>query len=228
MSLQQRQAELVATHQAIQQAGLPYVLVGGWAVSAFQTRLTTDMDMVLPEDSLDDYDTLLGGLGFETQFDSDVSDVYEGRTVRYEKAVGENAVQFDALVNAMRCRQTDAGWSFRYLYEHSVTESIDVAPDLEGRTPEPALLFALKLHSGRLADTRDLVVISTQADLDRIGQHLRRGDHGKLRERIDGVLERLDDEGFADSFKGVFQQETLPVDAIEELRTALDEQHQLL
>jgi hypothetical protein len=222
MSLQERQAELVSTHQAVQEAGLPYVLVGGWAVSAFQTRFTTDVDMVLPEDSL------LSELGFEKQFDSDVSNVYEGRTIRYEKAVGENAVQFDALVNAMRCRQTDAEWSFRYLYEHSVIESIDVAPDLEGRIPEPALLFALKLHSGRLADTRDLVVISTQADLDSIGRHLRRGDPDKLRGRIDAVLNRLADEGFEDSFKGVFQQGELPVEAIGELRTLLDEQRQML
>jgi hypothetical protein len=228
MSLQERQAELVATHQAVQDAELPYVLVGGWAVSAFQIRFTTDVDMVLPEASLNEYDALLSELGFEKQFDSNVANVYEGRTIRYEKAVGENAVQFDALVNAMRCRQTDGEWSFRYLHEHSVVESIDVAPDLTGRIPEPALLFALKLHSGRLADTRDLVVISTRADLDRIGQHLRRGDSEKLRERINGVLERLDDEGFADSFKGVFQQETLPVDAIEDLRAVLEEQHQLL
>jgi hypothetical protein len=49
MSLQERQDELVSTHLAIQQASLPHILVGGWAVSAFQTRFTTDVDMVLPE-----------------------------------------------------------------------------------------------------------------------------------------------------------------------------------
>lgn len=55
MSLPERQSELIDTHRAIQDAGLPYVLVGGWAVSAFQTRFTTDVDMVLPETSLDEY-----------------------------------------------------------------------------------------------------------------------------------------------------------------------------
>lgn len=42
MSLQERQAELIGTHRAVQDAELSYVLVGGWAVSAFQflrTRL---------------------------------------------------------------------------------------------------------------------------------------------------------------------------------------------
>jgi predicted nucleotidyltransferase len=108
MSLQERQDELIATHRAIQDADLPYVLVGGWAVSAFQTRFTTDVDMVLPESQVAEYDDLLRDLGYEKTFGSDISNVYEGRIVRYEKPVGDNAVQFDALVGAMRCRQTDA------------------------------------------------------------------------------------------------------------------------
>lgn len=59
MSLSERQAELVETHRAVHDADLPYVLVGGWAVSAFQTRFTTDVDMVIPETALEEYDELL-------------------------------------------------------------------------------------------------------------------------------------------------------------------------
>lgn len=224
MSLQERQNELITTHRAIQEADPPYVLVGGWAVSAFQTRFTTDVDMVLPESQVAEYDDLLRDLGYEKAFDSDVSNVYEGRIVRYEKSVGDNAVQFDALVGAMRCRQTNGEWSFRYLHEHSVVHSLEVAPDLSGRIPEPALLFALKLHSGRLADTRDLVVISLQADFDHIERHLNRGDSEELEERIEGVLKRLTDESFEDSFKGVFQQQKLPEDAVTDLRQFLESQ----
>lgn len=228
MSLQERQAELVETHRAIQDAGLPYVLVGGWAVSAFQPRFTTDVDMVIPESALDDYDALLRERGYGKEFDSSVANVYEGRVVRYEKPVDEYAVEFDALVGAMRCRQTDAEWSYRYLHEHSVLTSLEIAPDLEGRIPEPALLFALKVHSGRLADTRDLVVISTRANFDRLERHLHRGEAEALADQIDEIIDRLQDENFADSFKGVFQQETLPDDAIEELIAFLTQQRSQL
>jgi hypothetical protein len=152
MSLQERQAELIDTHRAVQAEKLPYVLVGGWAISAFQTRFTTDVDMVIPETELDAYDVLLDELGYSKAFDNDVANVYEGRIVRYEKPVGDNAVEFDALVGALRCRQTDAEWSYRYLHEHSIVESLEVAEGLTARIPEPALLLALKLHSGRLAD----------------------------------------------------------------------------
>jgi hypothetical protein len=227
MSLTERQSELVDTHRAIQDDELPYVLVGGWAVTAFQTRFTTDVDMVIPEASLGGYASLLDDLGYTKQFDSDVANVYEGRIVGYEKPVGENAVEFDVLVGALRCRQTDAEWSYRYLEKHSVIESLNVAEDLAARIPEPALLFALKLHSGRVADARDLVVVGSQTDFDQIRQHLHRGKSEALEEQIERVLERLEEGGFEDSFKGVFEQEELPegeVDALTEfLRTQLDE-----
>jgi len=217
MSLQERQAELIDTHRAVQDEDLSYVLVGGWAISAFQTRFTTDVDMVIPETELDAYDTLLTELGYSKEFDNDVANVYEGRIVRYEKSVGDNAVEFDALVGALRCRQTDAEWSYRYLHEHSIIKSLEVAEDLTARIPEPALLFALKLHSGRLADARDLVIVGSEADLDRIEQHIHQGDSDRLAEQIERVLAELESDEFADSFKGVFQQKELPEDNIDEL-----------
>lgn len=210
MSLPERQAELVETHRAIQDANLPYVLVGGWAITAYQTRFTTDVDVVLPSTALDDYDSLLTRLDYVKTSDSDVSNVYEGRIVCYEKAVGDHTVEFDALVDALRCRQTNAEWSYRHLAEHSVTESLNVAPDLTAKIPEPALLFALKLHSGRRADARDLVVIGTEADFDRVEHHLHRGDLTNLEGQIERVLGQLTSDGFEDSFKGVFRQEQLP------------------
>lgn len=109
MSLLERQAELVDTHRAVQAAGLPYVLIGGWAVSAFQTRFTTDVDTTLPSTAVKDYDALLTDRGYEKQFENDVSNEYEGRMIQYTKPVGEHAVKFEALVDAMRCRQTPSG-----------------------------------------------------------------------------------------------------------------------
>lgn len=93
--------------------------------------------------------------------------------------------------------------------------------ELEARIPEPALLFAIKLHSGRTADTRDLVVIAGEADLDRENQHLHRGDEQRLAERIEQVLDRMTDENFEDSFKGVFQQGSFPEPDVDRVVTYL-------
>lgn len=177
---------------------------------------------------MDEYDSLLSELGYEKQFERDVSNEYEGRMIQYEKSVGEHAVKFEALIDALGCRQTEAEWSYRYIHEHSSLASLDVAEDLDGRIPEPALLFAMKLHSGRRADTRDLVVIGSRADFDRIERHIHRGDAEKLERQIEMVLDRLQQDGFEDSFKGVFQQQELPADAIADLVTFLSEQRELL
>lgn len=217
MSLSARQSELVDTHREIQNAELPYVLVGGWAVSAFQTRITVDIDMVLPEASLDGFDTVLQERGYTIEADEDVSNIYEGRMIQYVKPVGEHTVRFDALVNALRCRQTDAEWSYEYLEAHSVVKELNVAPDLSAMIPEPALLFAIKLHSGRVADARDLVMIGSEVDFDRVDHHLDRGDRESLQSQIEGVVERLDSKNFEDSFKGVFEQGILPEADIESL-----------
>ena len=228
MSLQERQSELIETHRTVHDADLPYVLVGGWAVSAFQTRFTTDIDTVIPATALADYESVLGDRGYTKTVEKDVSNQYEGRMVQFTKPVGDNAVTFEALVDAMGCRQTDAEWSYRYLHEHSAVKSITVGEDLYGRIPEPALLFAMKLHSGRKADTRDLVVISSQTEFDRIERHVHRGDPEKLEEQLEMVLDRLQQDGFADSFKGVFQQEELPANAVEDLVSFLSDQRDRL
>jgi len=127
MSLPERQSELVDTHRAIQTAELPYVLVGGWAVSAFQTRFTTDIDTVIPDTALDDYDTLLRELGYQKQFEKDVSNEYHGRMIQYTKQVGDNDVKFEALVDAMSCRQTNAEWSYR-IYINTARLNLLISP----------------------------------------------------------------------------------------------------
>jgi len=57
----------------------------------------------------------------------------------------------------------------------------------------------MTLHSGRKADTRDLVVISLRADFSHIERHLHRGDPEKLKGQIEMVLNRLEEDGFEDS-----------------------------
>lgn len=223
MAGSERQDELIETHRAIQEAGLPYVLIGGWAVSAFQARLTMDVDMVLPRGALDDYERVLDELGFTKERDSDVSNIYEGRMIHFEKQVGEHAIAFDALVGAVRCRQTDAEWSYEYLEDHSILETLTIAPDLESRIPEPALLFALKLHSGRRADARDLVVIGSRATWETIEQHLHRGEPSQLRERIEQVLAEIQKDQFRDSFHGVFRQDELDESNVDELLNYLQD-----
>ena len=227
MSLGEREDELLDTLETVIDADLPYVLVGGWAIAASNQRFTTDVDVVIPAQAVDDYAELLADRGYEKIADVERNDHYEGRTVRFEKDVG-NPVRFDAMVDALGCRQTAAEWSYRYLEQHSVTEVLRTVRPITARIPERELLFAVKLHSGRKADSRDLVALAAGVDFDRIATHLHRGDLEKLVDRIDTVLERLTSEGFEDAFKGVFEQGTTPEQDVETVVQFLDDQRRHL
>ncbi len=223
MSLGEREDELLDTLEAVIDAELPYVLVGGWAIAAFNQRFTTDVDVVIPAQAVDDYTALLTDRGYEKTADVERNDLYEGRTLRYEKDIG-NPVRFDTMVDALGCRQTEAEWSYRYLAQHSITEELRAARPITARIPEQELLFAVKLHSGRKADSRDLVVLADGVDFDRIATHLHRGTPTKLADRIDIVIDRLTSEGFEDAFKGVFEQQSVPKQDIDTVVGFLREQ----
>ncbi len=223
MSLGEREAELLDTFEAVIDADLPYVLVGGWAIAAFNQRFTTDVDVVIPTQALDDYVAHLSDRGYEKTADVERNELYEGRTVRFEKDIG-NPVRFDAMVDALGCRQTEAEWSYRYLAQYSVTEELRTGRPVTARIPERELLFAMKLHSGRKADSRDLVVLAAEADFDRIATHLHRGEPEKLAARIEVVLDRLTAADFEDAFKGVFEQQTIPEEDIDAVVAFLRDQ----
>lgn len=227
MSLPEREDELLTTLEAITDAELPYVLVGGWAVTAFNQRFSTDVDLVIPESALDDYDSFLADHGYERTNEYDTSALYENRFIQYAKDVG-NPVSVELLVNALRCRQTDAEWSYRYLDQHSQPATVGRTLTVDTRIPEKELLLAIKLHSGRLTDARDVVAAATDADFDRVETHLHRGDPAALNTQLGGIVDQLTDDSFADAFKGEFQQNVLPEDDIEHVRTFLRQQQDKL
>lgn len=216
MSRGDRENALLDTLEAVIEGGLPYVLVGGWAIAAFQPRFTVDIDAVAPAEALPEYRTILTDRGYEQIADAGTSALYQGRTVRFEKDVG-NPVKFDLMLDSLGCRQTGAEWSFRYLHQHSQVVSLEAIRPITARTPEQELLFALKLHSGRRADARDLVALASGVSFPRVEKHLHRGPPEKLQAQIEIVLQCLESDGFEDAFKGVFQQGTTPDDDVEQV-----------
>jgi hypothetical protein len=54
-------------------------------------------------------------------------------------------------------------------------------------------------------DTRDLAIISTRAEFDRIERHVHRGEPEKLDSPIEMVLDRLRQDSFEDPSKEVFR-----------------------
>jgi len=143
--------------------------------------------------------------------------------VSYVKRIDGLPVTADLLVGSLVCRATGASWSYEYIRRHSIaTEVSGIELSARCRVPERELLIALKIHSGRRADLRDVVVLVEGADVEEIVRHLRRGDLEKLRIQINRMLEMLRDPRLRDSLKGVFAIRRDVTDEIEKTRKALE------
>jgi hypothetical protein len=92
---------------------------------------------------------------------------------------------------------------------------------VDTRIPERELLLAIKLHSGRFTDARDVVAVAADADFDSVETQLHRGDADALAEQLASISEQLADGSFIDSFKGEFQQQSVPEETIERVRDFL-------
>ena len=103
------------------------------------------------------------------------------------------------MVNALRCRQTDAEWSYRYLDQHTQPVTVGRTMSVDTCIPERELFLAIKLHSGRFTDARDVVAAATDADFDHVETDLHRGDPDALSEQLASISEQLADE------RGVFR-----------------------
>lgn len=200
-----------------------FVVVGGYAVSAYKHRFSVDADLVIQETDLDEFTEVLEANGFEEVVDREL-DSYGGRYLAYEKNK-ELPVTIDLLVNSLECRQTTASWRYEYFQQHSTTAEIEGSEQsIDVRIPEKALLVAVKLHSGRLTDARDVVALATDLDLDVLAKHLDRGDSEKLQQVLKRVESTIGSDDFEDAFKGVFQQGTLPENNIDKIQQFIQDQ----
>lgn len=113
----------------------------------------------------------------------------------------QQPIGFDLLVNGLRCRQTEAQWSFDYLYDHSRQQGVSGGTvTTTGRVIDGAVLVTAKLHSGPETDLRDVLAAGEEIDLDAVTPHLRRGDDDALREHLVRGLEILENDEFKHGF----------------------------
>jgi len=166
MSFNNRSDALIELLEELTQQGHEYVLVGGYAVSAFNARFSTDLDIVVAPDSKADFVEFLEQRGFE-ETDSHAKEwFYDTEVIEYEKRLTpQQPIGFDLLVNGLGCRQTEAQWSFDYLYDHSHQQEVSGGTvTTTARVIDGAVLVAAKLHSGRETDLRDVLAVAEEID----------------------------------------------------------------
>lgn len=227
MSFEDRSNALIELLDELETRGVGYVLIGGYAVSAFNPRFSTDLDIVIAAEEKDDLVDFLTDRGFELQTEHDSEDwIYDREVEQYEKRLGpREPIGFDLLVNGLGCRQTDAEWSFDYLHQHSSEKGVSGGTrKTTARVVDGEVLVAVKLHSARATDLRDVIAIAPEIDLDAVTPHLDRGDADARRKQFQTAIERLDSDEFDQGYKSDFGTSSVSNQAVQNVKEFLEDQ----
>ncbi|WP_135305566.1 nucleotidyltransferase family protein [Haloarcula amylovorans] len=226
MSFHNRSDALIELLEELTQEGHEYVLVGGYAVSAFNARFSTDLDIVVAPDSKDEFVEFLERQDFE-ETDSHAKEwFYDTEVIEYEKRITpQQPIGFDLLVNGLECRQTEAQWSFDYLYDHSHQQEVSGGTVMTtARVIDGAVLVAAKLHSGRETDLRDVLAVAEEIDLRTVTPHLQWGDEDALRKQLKRGLEILNSDKLKHGFRSDFGASAVSEETVTALRKYLSSQ----
>ncbi|MBI2675202.1 MAG: hypothetical protein HYX24_01990 [Candidatus Aenigmarchaeota archaeon] len=201
-----RENEIMETLQAFAGAGLEFVVVGGYAVSAYRHRFSIDADVVIRKEDATRFEKILEKRRYKKTVTKKLENAYSSEFVRYERK--DIKVSIDLLIGGLGMRQTGASVGFDFLFENSSRMKITgTEKSVVVRVPRREVLIILKLHAGRLTDLRDVAALSYGLDMEIIRKHLFRGDRKALQEHLKTLEELMDKPEFQDSFKGVFMEE---------------------
>ena len=190
-------------------AKLEFVTVGGYAVSAYKHRFSTDADIVIQSKDLDKYESLLNKENFTKTKEKQLENVYSSKYMRYEK---DNA-SIDILIDALAARATSASFSYQLLSDNSTEKKIiGIEKEVIANVPNKELLIVMKIHSGRLTDFRDIAALAKNTNLDLIKKLLFIGKLNALQDHLDKLEQVVKDKNFIDSFKGVFMEKKFDID----------------
>lgn len=190
-------------------AGLDFIVVGGYAVSAFKHRFSVDADIVIKSDDLSKFEAILKREKFKKAYEKSLENVYSSRFMKYEK----DTVSVDILIDGLASRTTDASFSYRLLFDNSIKKRIiGIEKDVTARIPIKEILLVMKIHSGRLTDIRDIAALAKGTDLETIKKFLFIGNQEYVQNNLDKLHRTLKKKGFIDSFKGVFIEKKFDVD----------------
>lgn len=198
--LLEREQEVMRMLSLFLDKSLDFIVVGGYAISTYKKRFSIDLDLVVKEDELKEFEKILEKESYSLHYEKELALMYGENFKRFIKKIKNLPVDIDFLINGLVSRTTDAAWGFDYIKRHSVKRRLN---NSEFSTPEKELLIAMKFHSGRLSDVRDIVALMP-CNKEKLKKHLLKGNIQKLKQSMKKQASFLDKPQFDDSFKGIF------------------------
>lgn len=210
-----RENQIFEILQEFADAGLEFVVVGGYAVSAYKHRFSVDVDIVVKRNDMEKFTLILAKNKFVKTIFKQLENEYSSQFVRYEKK-DELPVSFDMLIDGLGVRQTNAAFGYDLLRSYSEKKKIrGIEKEVVLLVPRRELLVAMKLHAGRATDLRDVAALCKGLDLALIRKVIQRGDTAPVKESIAKLISLLDNTDFINSFKGIFLEKKYDLDTQE-------------
>ena len=210
----ERESEIFDILDSFNKAKLNYILIGGYAVSAYMHRFSVDADVCIDKKDLISFKKILKTKHFELAKSKDLEDAYKGKFECYIKKV-QLPVTVDLLIGSIASRQTNASISFAQLYDNSIVKKITgLEKTISVRIPAKEILIAIKIHSARLTAARDIVALCHNIDFDGVSKFMHAGNTEEIKNNLNKLLSYFKSDNFKDAFKGVFSIEKLPTDNI--------------
>lgn len=212
----ERENEIMEVLRELAGKGLDFIVIGGYGVSAYKHRFSVDADIVIRKDDQPKFEDVLKKRGYKISKSRQLGGDYSSEYVMYEN--GETKTSVDLLIGGVAVRQTGASFGFDFLQENSGEMEIEgINKSVKARVPQREILVAMKLHSGRPTDLRDVVALASGLDINKIRKIISRGDTKVLERHIKSLGEMVSRQDFQDSFKGVFMEKNYRID-IDEIR----------
>ena len=198
--LLEREREIIRLLNFLIDKNLDFIVVGGYAIATYKKRFSVDLDIVVKESDLLKFEKLCKKEKYTEGYGRGISLMYGEKFKRFVKKIKGLEVSIDFLINGLASRSTDASWSFDYIKKNSTKRELD---NLKFLTPEKELLIAMKFHSGRLSDIRDIIALMP-CNKEKLKIHIAKGNIKLLKENAGRQKKFLEKPQFDDSFKGIF------------------------
>src|SRR3989339_405726 len=91
----ERENEILGILEKFSEADLKYIIVGGYAVSAYRHRFSVDADIVIKREDVDKFAEILHKNGFRKTISRNLENAYSSEFARYEKFWPKVSVDLD-------------------------------------------------------------------------------------------------------------------------------------
>src|SRR3989344_2145105 len=115
-----KENEIFEILQKFIDSNMDFIVVGGYAVSAFKHRFSVDADIVIKSQYLSKFESILRKEGFKKTITKELENVYYSKFVRYEK----EQVSVDILVDALASRTTNSSFSYELIFDNYIKRKI--------------------------------------------------------------------------------------------------------